>query len=206
MKKIIFSILLVCSFALAQGGDAQTESVWEEPVKDMPANTGYEADVTEKEGSPVVTTPSKPKKESWREAWMKRRDNISLFFGILPVTFLAEVFVHEEDRDPDVTAFSIAYGHEFFYLLEVGIMANYTTVAGDPLFTVTPRLKLNYLNFKYIRMYSYFGLGAIFWDGGSFMMFNAAALGFELGGPISVFGEFGWGQVGMFVTGIKYAF
>ena len=152
------------------------------------------------------TQPQVKTGETWEEAWLKRRNNVSVFVGFLPITSLVEVFVHEEDREPDVTALSIAYGRELFYLLEVGIMVDYTTVAGHPLITVTPRVKLNYLNFKYFRLYSYFGAGGIFWDEGSFLMINFAVLGAEVGGPLSLFVEHGWGQVGLFTIGAKFAF
>lgn len=192
--------------AQAQGEDAR-ESVWDNPDGNTSSvNSGYTVDASVKESSPVTAAPATPREETWEEAWQKRRFNISFFVGFLPFTAIIEAFVHDKDKEPDVTAYSVAIGWELFYLAELSLMANYTTVAGHALYTVTPRIKLNYLNFKYFRLYSYFGLGGIFWDGGSYLMFNFALLGAEIGGPISVFFEHGWGQVGMLTAGVKIAF
>lgn len=216
MKHFIFNpmafVLLVGSLAFAQADLAEPSANEEAAFAELESetggaeNSGYTADVTVKESSPVTETPAKPKEETWEDAWQKRRYNVSFFVGFLPFTAIIEAFVHDEDEEPDVTAYSVAVGWELFYLMEVSLMANYTTVAGHALFTVTPRIKLNYLNFKYFRLYSYFGLGGIFWDGGSYLMFNFALLGAEIGGPISLFFEHGWGQVGMLTMGVKFAF
>ena len=110
------------------------------------------------------------------------------------------------DEDAGFVAYSIGYGYEFFYLIETGIMIDYTTVATRPVVSIIPRFKVNYLNFKYIRLYSYLGVGVIIWSEGAMYMFNGAILGIELGTPVSGFAEFGWGQVGMFTVGLKIAF
>ena len=193
-----------------QEAQAQGGSAWEEPPKEMPANTGYTADVTVQETSTVTTAPSTPKEETWEEAWQKRRLSVSFSIGFLPMTTLADVFVDildgEDEKDPDATAYTVSVGYEFFYLLEVGLMVDYTTVAQSPVVAVVPRIKLNWLNFKYFRLYSYGGLGGIFWDDGGYVMVNFAVLGFEVGNHLSVFFEGGWGQAGMFIAGVKLAF
>lgn len=230
MKRIVF-LLFACSMAFAQAEDsgyddvgayedvsgeeqsAQAPAPQEEPVVAPPPEESVEpAPEPPARVEPIayddtkVAEPVTSKDESWEEAWQKRRFNISFFVGFLPFTAIIEAFVHDKDKEPDATAYSVAIGWELFYLAELSLMANYTTVAGHALYTVTPRIKLNYLNFKYFRLYSYFGLGGIFWDGGSYLMFNFALLGAEIGGPISVFFEHGWGQVGMLTCGVKLAF
>lgn len=166
--------------------------------------------------APVVTNddaqaiePKPEKKESWKEAWRKRRHNVSFFVGFFPVTALIDIFAKDVDggdADEGVLAYSISYGYEFFYLLETGLMVDYTTVGKKPVVSIIPRFKVNYLNFKYIRLYSYLGVGVIIWSEGAMYMFNGAILGLELGTPVSGFAEFGWGQVGMFTVGLKIAF
>lgn len=184
-----------------QGENAQAGTAWEKPVN-----------ATVKESTPVSVEPSTPKVDPWEEEWQKRRLNVSFFMGFFPVTALGEIFVAivediagEEESDPDLMAYSIGIGYELFYLLEVGVMVDYTTISKTPLISVIPRVKLNWLNFKYFRLYSYGGLGAIFWDDGASIMFNFAVLGFEAGNHLSFFFEGGWGQVGLFTLGMKLA-
>lgn len=156
-----------------------------------------------------VAEPAAPKEETWEEAWLKRRQNVSFFLGFLPLSSWLDIIIHaarKDDRNPDVLAYSIGYGFEMFYLLEVGLMVDYTTVDGHPIISVIPRFKLNYLNFKYFRLYSYAGVGGVFWYDGHGVMFNLGLLGFEVGSKVSVFGEYGFGQVGMLTCGVKYAF
>lgn len=166
--------------------------------------------VTVKEASPVTTAPATPKEETWEDAWQKRRKNVSLFMGFFPMSSFADIFVDlfdgEDDKDPDFTAYSVSIGYELFYLLEVGLMVDYTTVARSPVIAVVPRIKLNWLNFQYFRLYSYGGLGGIFWDGGGYVMCNFALVGFEVGNHLSLFFEGGWGQVGLLTMGVKVAF
>lgn len=234
MKKILF-LLFACSMAFAQvdytglsdsedaayaeldretqDGDTLGGSVWEQPIDKSSASSGFTADVTVKESSPVSVEPSTSSVDPWEEEWRKRRINVSFFMGFFPVTSLgaiiADIFDEidgEDDFEPDLMAYSVGVGYELFYLLEVGLMVDYTTIGPDPLVSVIPRIKLNWLNFKYFRLYSYAGLGAIFWDDGAMVMFNFALLGFEAGNHLSVFFEGGWGQVGLFTLGIKLAF
>lgn len=219
MKKIAFSALLACSLAFAQADLAEPSANEEAAFAELESetggaeNSGYTVDATLKETSPVTTAPATPKEETWEDAWQKRRLNVSFFMGFFPVTALGEIFVAiiddiagEEDSDPDLMAYSIGVGYEFFYLLEVGVMVDYTTINKTPLISIIPRIKLNWLNFKYFRLYSYGGLGGVFWDGGGFIMFNFAVLGFEVGNHLSLFFEGGWGQVGLFTMGVKFAF
>lgn len=212
MKKIAFSALLACSLAFAQADLAEPSANEEAAFAELESetggaeNSGYTADATVKESSPVTEAPAKPKEETWEDAWQKRRYNVSFFVGFLPFTAIIEAFVHDKDEEPDVTAYSVAVGWELFYLMEVGLMVDYTTVAQSPVIAVVPRIKLNWLNFKYFRLYSYGGLGGIFWDGGGYVMFNFAVLGFEVGNHLSLFFEGGWGQVGMLTMGVKFAF
>lgn len=209
---------------VADAGNAPKESApeestpagssWEQPLDNTPAaNSSYTVDANVREASPVTTAPATPREETWEEAWLKRRYNVSFYMGIFPVTFLADLFVDifeemdgSDDSDPDFVAYSVSIGWELFYLLEVGLMVDYTTVAQNPVIAVIPRIKLNWLNFKYFRLYSYGGLGGIFWDGGGYIMFNFAVLGFEVGNHLSLFFEGGWGQVGLFTMGVKFAF
>lgn len=166
--------------------------------------------VTVKEASPVTEAPATSKEETWEDAWQKRRKNVSLFMGFFPMSSFADIFVDlfdgEDDKDPDFTAYSVSIGYELFYLLEVGLMVDYTTVARSPVIAVVPRIKLNWLNFQYFRLYSYGGLGGIFWDGGGYVMCNFALVGFEVGNHLSLFFEGGWGQVGLLTMGVKFAF
>lgn len=209
----------VADGAGAQEASAPEESTpagssWEQQPSSVPAqNSGYTVDATVKETSPVTTAPTTPREETWEESWQKRRLNVSFFMGFFPVTALGEIFVAiiddiagEEDSDPDLMAYSIGVGYELFYLLEVGVMVDYTTINKTPLISIIPRIKLNWLNFKYFRLYSYGGLGGVFWNGGGFIMFNFAVLGFEVGNHLSLFFEGGWGQVGLFTMGVKFAF
>jgi len=195
----------------ASEAGAPAGSTWEQqPGSVHAANTGFTADATVKESSPVTTAPTTPKEETWEECWQKRRMNVSFYMGFFPVTSFADIFVDifdgEDDKDPDLTAYSVSIGYEFFYLLEVGLMVDYTTVAQSPVIAVIPRVKLNWLNFKYVRLYSYAGLGGLFWDNGGSVMFNFAVLGLEVGYHLSLFFEGGWGQVGLFTMGAKVAF
>lgn len=219
MKKIAFSALLACSLAFAQADLAEPSANEEAAFAELESetggteNSGYTADATVKESSPVTTAPTTPREETWEESWQKRRLNVSFFMGFFPVTALGEIFVAiiddiagEEDSDPDLMAYSIGVGYEFFYLLEVGVMVDYTTINKTPLISIIPRIKLNWLNFKYFRLYSYGGLGGVFWNDGGFIMFNFAVLGFEVGNHLSLFFEGGWGQVGLFTMGVKFAF
>ncbi len=220
MKHFFFNpmafVLLVGSLAFAQANLAEPSANEEAAFAELESetggaeNSGYTADATVKESSPVTEAPAKPKEETWEDAWQKRRMNVSFYMGFFPVSSFADIFVDlldgEDDKDPDLTAYSVSIGYEFFYLLEVGLMVDYTTVAQSPVIAVVPRIKLNWLNFKYFRLYSYGGLGGIFWDGGGYIMFNFAVLGFEVGNHLSLFFEGGWGQVGLFTMGVKFAF
>ena len=207
--------------AIADDGNAQEASVqeasapagssWELPPQNMPAeNSGYTVDATVKETTPVATAPATPREETWEECWQKRRFNVSFYIGFFPVTSIGDIFIDildgEDDKDPDLTAYSVSVGYELFYLLELGLMVDYTTVAQSPVIAVIPRVKLNWLNFKYVRLYSYAGLGGIFFDSGGTIMFNFAVLGLEVGYHVSLFFEGGWGQVGLLTLGAKIAF
>ena len=191
--------------ANTQGGDSQNQdggSVW-----DNPAN--YDKSKSASQTTYAEPEQSVPKEETWEDSWQKRRFNVSFFMGFFPVTSLADIIVaafDDEDNDPDLVAYSVGIGYELFYLLELGVMVDYTTVARTPVVAVIPRVKLNWLNFKYFRLYSYVGLGGMFWDDGGTIMFNFAVLGFEVGYKISFFAEGGWGQVGLFTIGAKLAF
>ena len=39
-------------------------------------------------------------------------------------------------KDPDMTAYSFAYGYEIYRLLEIGLMVDYTTVADKSIFSL----------------------------------------------------------------------
>lgn len=176
-------------------------------IENAPAAPAQEQTITYDDAQ--AAQPEPEKKESWKQAWRKRRHNVSFFAGFFPVTALLDMIALDDDggdEDAGVVAYSIGYGYELFYLVETGIMIDYTTVAARPVVSIIPRFKLNYLNFKYIRLYSYFGMGVIIWSEGAMYMFNGAILGLELGSPFSAFAEFGWGQVGMFTVGLKFAF
>ena len=234
MKRIVF-LLFACSVAFAQVDDSgyddvgAYEDVSGEEASAPPAPAPQEeplATPLQEESEPPapepparvepvansdtkVAPPVEKKEETWEDAWLKRRQNVSFFLGFLPLSSWLDIIIHaahKDDRDPDVIAYSLGYGFEMFYLLEVGIMVDYTTVDGHAIISVIPRFKLNYLNFKYFRLYSYAGIGGVFWYDGHGLMFNVGVLGFELGGPISVFGEYGLGQAGMLICGVKYAF
>ena len=233
MKRIVF-LLFACSVAFAQVDDSGYEEVGNEEVA-AGADSSVQASAPQEEPmatplpqesaspapepparvGPIVyddtkaVQPAAPKEESWEDAWQKRRQNVSVFFGFLPLSSWLDIIIHaahKDDRDPDVIAYSLGYGFELCYLLEVGVMVDYTTVDSHAIISVIPRIKLNYLNFKYFRLYSYAGIGGVFWYDGHGLMFNVGVLGFELGGPISVFGEYGLGQAGMLICGVKYAF
>ena len=220
MKRFTFLpmalMFLACSFALAQtdftgyGDDEDAAFAELESETGGTENSGYTVDATVKESTPVTTAPATPKEETWEDAWQKRRKNVSLFMGFFPMSSFADIFVDlfdgEDDKDPDFTAYSVSIGYELFYLLEVGLMVDYTTVARSPVIAVVPRIKLNWLNFQYFRLYSYGGLGGIFWDGGGYIMCNFALVGFEVGNHLSLFFEGGWGQVGLLTMGVKFAF
>ena len=228
MKKFALLALLACSMVFAQGtngsfddegfedisGQEATRAKKKEPVPEEKVEVTEPAEREEPVSQVSAVSvderrnvaDSVPHEETWEEAWEKRRQNISVIVGFLPISALLELFVHDSNRDPDVTAYTVTYGYELFYLFETGVMVDYTTVNRKALVSVIPRLKLNYLNFKYIRLYSYLGVGVLVWNDGWCPMFNAAALGLELGGPVSAFGEVGWGQVGMFNFGMKFAF
>jgi hypothetical protein len=233
MKRIVF-LLFACSMAFAQAEDsgyddvgayedvsgeeqsAQAPAPQEEPVVAPPPEESVEpAPEPPARVEPIayddtkVAEPVTSKDESWEEAWQKRRQNVSFFLGLLPLSSWLDIIIHaahKDDRNPDLLAYSLGYGYELFYLLEVGIMVDYTTVDGHPIISVIPRFKLNYLNFKYFRLYSYAGIGGVFWYDGHGVMFNIGLLGFEIGSKISVFGEYGFGQVGMLTCGVKLAF
>ena len=146
MKKILFSILFACSFALAQTDFTGYGDDEDAAFAELDSET-----VTVKEASPVTEAPTTPKEETWEDAWQKRRKNVSLFMGFFPMSSFADIFVDlfdgEDDKDPDFTAYSVSIGYELFYLLEVGLMVDYTTVARSPVIAVVPRIKLNWLNF-----------------------------------------------------------
>jgi len=197
MKKIVF-MLLVCLATFAQAGVVDGRVAGNSrPVISL----GYD--------DTRLAQPEEEKNETWKEAWQKRRHSLSFTIGFLPITSLFNIFIHaasDDEREPDLLAYSLTYGYELFYLLELGLMVDYASVNDKAVISVIPRLKLNYLNFKYFRLYSYVGLGGIFWNGGSFIMTNVGLLGFELGSSFSVFGEGGYGQVGMLAGGIKFSF
>lgn len=178
---------------------SQEKDAWNEPVKQGDPKPVQSAEIA----------PGVEKEETREEAWQKRRNNISFFMGLFPLTSWLDLFIlaaSGDKREPSLFAYSIGYGREFSYLLEVGIMLNLATFGDTPLVSVIPRIKLNYLNSKNFRLYSYAGLGAIFWDEDAGAMLNVGILGFEVGSEFSVFGEYGYGQVGTLIAGVKYSF
>lgn len=198
MKRIALFFLLACSMAFAQVDYTGYSDDDVEETSVAPANNDISA-----------LDPELKSQDTWEAAWEKRRHNVQFYMGFFPFTALFNIFLtaaNGDERDPDMMAYSLSYGYELTYHTELGIMVDYTTVMDDAIVSVVPRIKFNYLNFKYFRLYSYFGLGGIFWDGGAYFMVNYAYLGMEIGGPLSFFGEFGWGQVGMLTIGAKYAF
>ena len=197
MKKVAVLLLFVCSVAFAQNEYGASASA--------NASTGTESIVA----TETTPEPAKESKDAWHQEWEKRRHSVSFIVGWWPLTAWLNIFIHaasDEKRDPDMTAYSFAYGYEVYRLLELGLMVDYTTVADKSVISVVPRVKFNFINKKYFRMYIYAGAGAVFWDGGAFLMMNVSYLGFEFGNPISFFAECGGGQVGMLAAGLKFSF
>ena len=194
MKKLAVIMLFVCSVAFAQQeyGSSLTAPNTEKAV--------------ETESSPQ---PAEDKKAEWNEEWEKRRHSVSLFVGYWPLSAWLNILVSvasDGKKDPDMVAYSVAYGYEVYRWMELGLMVDYTTVTDRAVFTVIPRIKFNYINRKYFRMYAYVGFGGLFWKDGATIMANVGYLGVEVGSPVSFFAECGAGQVGMFAAGIKLAF
>ena len=154
MKKLAAMMFLVCSVAFAQ----------QEYGSSITAPNTEKAVATETASEPV-----KDKKAEWYEEWEKRRQSVSFFVGYWPLSAWLNILVSvasDGKKDPDMVAYSVAYGYEVYRWMELGLMVDYTTVTDRAVFTVIPRIKFNYINRKYFRMYAYVGFGGMFWKDG----------------------------------------
>ena len=139
------------------------------------------------------------------------RHNISVGYGFGTVfdfgAALASSF--EDDSYGQV---SVGYGYKVGSLFETGALLNYELASEAQIFTLMAVAKFNWINKEYFRLYSNLDLGVSMGlnsdDELEWMPMGQVSLaGVEFCKDIVFFLEtLGWGQSGLFYTGLKYAF
>lgn len=148
----------------------------------------------------------------WAQADMKRH-SISVGYGFGTIydfgAFLAAPFDHESKSYGQV---SIGYGYKVNSWFETGAILNYEIATPAHILTLMAVAKFNWVNKEYFRLYSNldFGVTRCLNEYENFKwlpMGQLSLAGIELGKDFAFFFEtLGWGQSGLFYTGLKYAF